>query len=241
MEDKIAQAGHNAPPTEYDNHSKAINDLYGEAELWLDGDPITTEKMAEGIANLKNLIQAAGKAAELARVAEKKPFDDAGKEVQARYKPLSEKVTAALDVCKSALRPYLEEQERKANEKTEQLRKEAEETRKAAEEALKNAAPDNLQEKQDAFDLNKSSIDAEKKLKTFENKASNISSSSGRAVGFKTRKVVVINDLRAAVGYYWKTENGKESISEAVLKLAKLEGNPAAIPGIEIKIEKDVV
>ena len=46
---QIATIGHNSPPlTPFEIVSKKIDDLYGEAKLWLDGSVVDSENFAEG-------------------------------------------------------------------------------------------------------------------------------------------------------------------------------------------------
>jgi hypothetical protein len=116
--DRNPPLGDNNPPepTPIEITAKEVNDLYDEAKLWLDGEPIVTVGQASEVAELRKRIQAAAKAGEERRVAEAKPFDEAKKKVQDAYNPLIHKdkgkTALALSALNTALAPYLAELDR---------------------------------------------------------------------------------------------------------------------------------
>ena len=73
--------GHNNPPTEFEVCKKTIQDLYEEAKLWLDGEPVETQEQADALNTLESRIREAAKDAEANRKKEAKPFDDGKAEV----------------------------------------------------------------------------------------------------------------------------------------------------------------
>lgn len=161
MSDNAPGAGHNNPPKEpFEVAEEEITGLYNEALLWLDGEPITTKELADGIDKLKTMINDAIKRADEARKAENKPFDDGKSAVQEKYNTLigqTKSVTGiavmALDACKKALTPWLlAEQKRKDEEAAEALR-----IAKEKEDALRDqqslSDQSNLAEQQRLSDL----------------------------------------------------------------------------------------
>lgn len=62
-----------------------IEDLFTQAKGFLDGDPVTSQAVADEIGALLAEIRQAEKAADEARKLENKPFDDGKAEVQERY------------------------------------------------------------------------------------------------------------------------------------------------------------
>lgn len=60
----VATVGHNKPPSLFDDAQENIENLFGEAHLWLDGEEVTSEETAEGIAKLLDMLRKAGKEAE---------------------------------------------------------------------------------------------------------------------------------------------------------------------------------
>lgn len=165
MATAIASIGHNAPPP-LEAHRLHIEELMENARQFLDGEPITTQGQADAVGKLLAMLREARKGAEDARTAEKAPHLEAGRAVDAAWKPLTESVATAEGIAKKALAPFLvAEQARKdaeaaearriAAEAAERARKEiedanagadlaarerAEETVKAADAAAKEAA-----------------------------------------------------------------------------------------------------
>lgn len=107
-------AGDNKPPTPFELIEKKINDLFDEAEQWLNGEPVSSQAMADGIANLATMIRAADKEADTLREAEVAPLNELKKAIQDRYAPLiadtkamKGKTVLALEACKKANAPWL--------------------------------------------------------------------------------------------------------------------------------------
>ncbi len=96
--------GNNPPPVE--THGLHINDLFDEAKGILDGEGVQTQADAEMVAKLEDMIREARKAADAQRKAEKRPYDDTVKAIQASWNPLLEKCDLAVETCKRAREPY---------------------------------------------------------------------------------------------------------------------------------------
>ncbi len=60
----IAQIGHNKPPemTAFEALSANIDDLFDEAKLWMDGEPVTTQQQADALNTLETRIRDAATA-----------------------------------------------------------------------------------------------------------------------------------------------------------------------------------
>lgn len=153
--------GHNNPPlTPYESVKGKIEDLYAEAKLWLDGEPVETQDQADGLETLGDMLKSAIKEADTARKEEAKPHDEAKAEIQSRYnlligdtKAVTGLAVKALEVVKAALTPYKIKVQK---EKEESARKAREEADRIADEALaKHNAVDtsNLEDKEAADDL----------------------------------------------------------------------------------------
>lgn len=84
-----------------------LDDLLTEAANWADGVEIATQEQADEVGRLRGMLQQAIGAADDARVAEKKPFDDAIAEIQDRYNayiaPLKNKVPGKASKAVAAL------------------------------------------------------------------------------------------------------------------------------------------
>lgn len=103
----IATIGHNQPPSDFDAIAAEINDLFDEAKTWADGVPIADEATHDAVTKIYDMIHDAGKRADALRVAEKKPLDEAVKEIQDRYNPFIQPKKGKVDLAKSSLSTLL--------------------------------------------------------------------------------------------------------------------------------------
>ena len=220
----VAQAviGHNNPPppepTVFEAWQSRINDLYDESLLWLDGAKIDSQELADGVSNLKATIQKDRKAADASRDEEKRPFLEAGREVDAKYKPILSKADLAIDACKKALTPWLQhladEQARIARE----AREKADREREAAQAAIRASDQTNLAERQAAEELLAAAKKAEQEAARAE-KAKPLSGGAvGRRDGLVTTYTAVMIDRRAALG--WACQKFPARIEELLQTLA---------------------
>lgn len=201
----IVVGSNNPPePTPFELSDKAINDLYDEAKLWLDGAPVDNADMANGVTNLKNMILRARKAADENRDAEKRPFLEAGREVDARYKPLLTKADLAIDACKKANAPWLIKVQAEIDRKAAEARAEADRQREAAHAAIRASDHTNLAEREAAEELLTSAKRAEADAARAE-KAKPLSGGAvGRRDGLVTVYAAELVDPVAAIKHYCK-------------------------------------
>lgn len=130
----MAGIGNNNPPP-FEAWSMHIEGLFDLA------NGIGEAKNDENEAQLDELLDEVRKAAKEAdkeRAAEKKPHDDAGKAVQAKWKPLLTRCDIATDAIKKALTPYRTAKQRAKDEAARKAREEAEAAHKAAQEAFQS-------------------------------------------------------------------------------------------------------
>lgn len=232
--------GNNNPPSPFEEAEKSINDLYEEAAQWMDGAPVTTEEMAEGVTKLINLLRKAKTTADTARKDEAKPFDEGKAAVQAKYNPLLKKADLAIDTCKQALLPY-ETAKRKAQEEAAaKARAEADAKAKIAREAMEAANQDNLAERARAEEMAEEAKRAERAATAAANQKANTKSGVGRAVGLVTRRVPVVKDYAAAAKHLWQDQYGKTFLMDAIDRFVKTAANPLTIPGVEMVEETTV-
>lgn len=210
---EISGIGHNQPPTPFDEVSTEINDLYDEAKIWLDGEPIATQEQADALNTLANRIKDAAKRAEALRKEEVAPLDQAKAEIQSRFnvligetKTVTGKTVMALKAVKDALAPYLIELDRQQRAKAHAERAEAEAKRQAAIEAMKSRQT--LEDMERAEALVQEARDADKQaLKT--DKAKPQAKGEGRAIGLRTVKVATLIDPKAAARWIWTYRNAE--------------------------------
>lgn len=216
----------NEPPTPFDAHRINLDDLLVEARNWADGEPASTQEQVDEIARLIDGLNTGAKAMEAERVKEKKPHDEAVKEIQDRYNvylaPLSNKtvkgkVPLAIDALNAAKRPFLIAEEAKLEAARKAAREEAEAAAQAAAEAARQANSADL-EAREALDAKiKAAEEAQRAAKIAENAKAH-AHGGGRAQGLRTRTVAEIADLNAAVRHYWTLD--AEPFRELVQRLA---------------------
>lgn len=158
-----AVIGGNSPPepTPFESAAKAVNDIYDEAKLWIDGAVVDSQDLADGITNLKNTILKAKQLAEASKGVEKRPHLDANIEIEARYKPLIAKADLAIDACKKANAPWLIKVDQENKRIALEAAQKAEAERKAAEEAMRASSGTNFTERAEAEELAKRAKEAE--------------------------------------------------------------------------------
>lgn len=238
----VAVIGHNNPPepTPFERAEATIISLFDEAKNWLDGEGITTQAQADDVSKLLDMIRKAKKAADEARVEEKRPHDEAAKEVQEKYKPLLTRCDLAADAAKKALAPYLEKIEAEKRAKAEAARKEAEEKARAAQEAIRAAQLTDLAAREKAEALIQEAKKAEAAAKKAENDKAHAKGGS-RAVGLRTTYRPVLKDAREAARYYWTAR--REELETFFLSMAEkdVRAGQQDIPGFEIIEEKVAV
>lgn len=210
-ENPRAVVGDNRPPmTPYEVAEKAVNDIYLETTLWLDGHTIDSKELADGVGNLLAEIRKAEKIAENARIAEKAPHDEAIKEIQSRYnlligetKTVKGKTVLAAEACKTALKPWLEAEAARIAEEARLKREEADRQLAEAQAALQASDAANLAERAAAEEL----LGAAKKAETVANKAERVTATAGggfgRAIGLRTVHEVTISDPVEAARFVW--------------------------------------
>lgn len=238
-----ATIGDNNPPepTPFEQSAQEIEELYVEAEGWLDGVKIETKGQADGISLLMDLIRTAEKKAEERRKAEAKPFDDGKAEVQARYNPLIQKdkgkCALALAACKAALKPWLEKLDAEQREIARKAREEADRQREEAQAALRASQADNLAERAAAEARLREADRAEREAKNAEKQKAH-AEGGRRAVGLRTTYRPELIDARAAAAHYWS--HARREMEEFLLQLAKedVRAGTRTIPGFNVIEER---
>lgn len=231
--------GDNNPPepTPYDGFAVHIGDLYGEAKNFLDGAEIASEAEATAVSALLDQIRTAAKDADKARAAEKKPHDDAGKAVQAKWKPLLDKADLATDAAKKALVPWLVKVEAENRAKAEAARKEAEEKAALAAEAARQASLTDLDAREKAEELVKEAKRAEAAATKAEGEKAH-ATGGARAVGLRSYFSAELTDPAAALAHYRASQ--PEALKAFLLTLAQTDvlNGARSVPGFTITEER---
>lgn len=239
MNPRVVMGGNN-PPSPFEEFEKSINDLYEEAAQWMDGEPVTTEEMAEGISKLINMIRKARKQADEARKTEAKPFDDGKAAVQARYNPLLKKADLAVDTCEKALLPYQLAKKKAQDEAAAKARAEADEAERKAREAMQASKGDNLEDRAKAEAMAEAAKQADIAARRAANAKANSKSDVGKAVGLVTRRIPRVKDYAVAARHLWTDPIGRPALEETIDRLVRQAANPLSIPGVEIVEEHSV-
>ncbi|WP_376960167.1 hypothetical protein ABNQ39_20910 [Azospirillum sp. A26] len=239
-----AVIGGNMPPaaTAFEKAEAEVTKVYDECALWLDGAKVEDQDTADGIANLLNLLRAAEKAADAARKADKEPHLEAGRAVDAMYKPVLDRAKMAADACKKALAPWLAKVEAEKAAAAEAARREADEKRKAAEDAIRARDAANLEQTAAAEALLKDAKKAEAAAKKAEKSGAKAGNGEfGRAVSTRTFHRAEVTNRTDFARYVWA--NHADEMSEFLAGLAqRLVTNGAReLPGVTVHAETKVV
>lgn len=231
--DPLAVAGHNAPP-EVAIFAE-IDDLYEEARNFADGEPITSQEMADAITALREGIHEAGKRADALRVEAKRPHDEAAAAVQSLFNPYVQPKKGRVDMAKSALDALLTPwRNRIAAEKAAEAARvaaEAEAARQRAQAAMQ-ASAGNLAEREAAEEL---LADA----KALEKTARRSEKSATTGLGLRTVWEAVLENEEVAMDWCW--ERARDEVLAVAQRNADelVRSGVRQVPGFRV-VEKKV-
>jgi hypothetical protein len=219
-----APIGHNNPPCPFAAHEAHIGDLIELAESALHGNAIETQEQADAVEELLDNIKDAAKALEATRKAENKPFDDGKAAVQARAKPLANKLDIAKDTATKALTPFRVAQEEKKDAEQKRLREEAEGLADEARSMFVQSAPTDLSARLEAEELAK----VAKKATAAANKIDR------SATGLRTYWTATVTDYGALLAYMKQSD--PKGLRDMLDEYAQKQKNAGArnLPGVEI-------
>jgi hypothetical protein len=198
----LATIGHNQPPTRLDEATAAVDTIHSEAKVWLDGEEVTSQEYADKLALMLEEIRKAKKLADDNRKADKKPHDDAGKAVQADYKPLIERCDQAAAACKSALAPWLRKIEDERIAAAKAAREEAAEKERESQEAVMKTDHSRLDDMEAREQAIRDAEIARRTAAKIENEKSHAKGGS-RAIGLRTVRKAVLTDMKEAARHFW--------------------------------------
>lgn len=219
MSNSPTEIGHNAPPADA-TFGMHIDDLFTMLSDTLAGTAVDTDEKEAAIDDLMDEFRKASKDADAARKVEKKPHDDAAKEVQTRWTPIIAKADRGVTACKDALTPYRVEKQRIADAAAAKAREEAAAKEKAAQDALRQS--EDLEAK----------FQAEQELKQAK-KLSDVANRIDRApTGLRTYWEAELTDKGAALRHYLKTQ--PDEFSDLIQTLADRDAraNRPPVPGV---------
>lgn len=219
-----------------DPHKEAIDALFEEAKLWFEPDfKIATEAEAEGVEKLLKQSREAWTAADTERAGEKKPHDDAGKAVQARYKPILDRADRIGNVCKAVLKPWREALEAKRRAEAEEAAENARQaTARAADAAA--AAGNDIGAQEIADQAAEDAARLTKNAARFERDA-------GKGLNLRKSFIPVVDDYTIAARHYWKEHPGRFAavVDQLAAEDARKAGGPPAVPGVRFVEDRKAV
>jgi len=233
-----APIGHNQPPmTPYETIALHIDTLMETAQGFLDGEPITTQAVADEVGKLLDEARQARAAAEEQRKLEAKPFDDGKKAVQALWTPLTDEKTGKCaliaSTAKKALAPFLAAEQARKDEAAAEARRIADAAAEKAREALRTAEPTDLASRENAEALLKAADKAAKDA-TRAGKDKALVAGGARSVSLRSVWTPTLIDPVAALKHYKETQANalKDWLLEQAVKCVA--AGARAIPGFEI-------
>lgn len=209
-EPREAKIGDNNPPADtlspFETMQIHINDLYEEALNWLDKDDIANESQAEQVTRLKGMLDEAAKTADAERAAEKKPHWDAGKAVDAKWKPIIEIADKAKRAAARKLTPWLQAIQAEKDRIAAEERAKA----KAAQEALQRAHEEqqrtgNLADVERTEELERAAKEQNKAAARAAKDTSAIKTDAGRT-SLRTYWLVKVNEPHLLLAHYRSTD-----------------------------------
>lgn len=223
--------GKNISP--FDSAKLTIDELFDEAEVWLNGDGISSPAEADAVDILLDMARAAKKAADEARKAENEPFDTGKAAVQARYNPILKRADMITDTCKSVLQPWRDKVAAEKAAIAEKARQEADAVRIEAERLIRESAG-NITARADAEQMLSSARIAEKD-------AAKATKQATTGLGLRTTYRVELLDLNAAIKHYW-TKTPKD-FSDLVVAIAEADVRHGirSIPGFNVIEERKAI
>ena len=231
----------NQPPPDADLALK-LEELEMEAANWLDDEPLTSQKQADELTKLVDAAARLSGEVEQNRKAEKEPHLLAGREVDAKYKPLQERADKALRKLKNkvgewlkAVRADKERREREAAEEArqaaERLRQEHERNRQSSDladdAALAEAEEAAKQARIDAAMVKKETVTAK---------------AGGTTVKLRTLWLVNVVERRELLMHYLRADRAdfKDELTTLLRKFAERDVRTGArsLPGCSIWSEE---
>ncbi len=238
--------GHNEPPLYDLKAHQSLKDraetLTDEIEAWIKRE-IEDDDDAEDLRDVLGQVVALKRDAEKQRSADKKPHLDRGKEVDAAYHGIGNRLDRLSPPVKRKLDAWLEKLEAERFAKAKAEREAAEEKRIEAERLTALAEKTgSIRAEEAAEEAAKESEAAEKAAKRTEKTRVKIASASGgaKAASFRSVRIATLFDINQAFLFYRK----RPELAEFLTKLAnadlRAKDGPPSVPGFNVRTHKSV-
>lgn len=202
---------------------------------------VVTADNAQDVRDLIARAQATTKKVEAARKEAKQPHLDAGKAVDAEFKPHRETLDSVVAALKEPLQAYLVAEEKRRQAEAEAARKAAEEAAAFAEDAQGEDEDPELAAKAAEFARKREERAAQ--AEALAENGARVESGSGlaRAASLRTYRYAELTDAKAAAAHYSSHPDvlaAIEKVANAEIRAAK--GAPVSIPGVAVREEQRV-
>lgn len=201
----MTKIGDNSPPPDA-AFSLHIDSLFSLLSDTLAGGDVSTDEQEAAIDDLLDEFRKAATDAEKERKTEKEPHLEAGRQVDQKWKPITDKAKRGADACKDALSPYRIAKQAAKDEAARKAREEAERLQREAQEALQTS--DDLEARFHA----EQELEAAKRLSAQANRIDR------SATGLRTYWEAEIVDKGMALRHYLKTN--PDAFLELIQRLA---------------------
>lgn len=233
MTDRLAIGG-NSPPA-FDAYSMALEDAYSTAKDYLDGQPLENQGQADAVGRIVSEVKRIKRDAEAARAEEKAPYLQACRDVDGKWKPLTDRADTIIKAAQAPLTAYLNalaEEQRQAELKA------REEAAVRAQEALQaqREAEGSVEAVERAKALQKEA-DAAAKDAAKLGKAKAHVEGVDRAIGLRTYTVATVTDHRALLEHVMRHD--PEPLKAWLEEYAR-RALPMQLPGVEVSTERKV-
>lgn len=214
----------NPPP--HEAFSLHIEELFATASATINGATVENDEQDAALDALMDDLRKARKDADAQRAAEKKPHDDAAKEVQAKWKPLLDRCDLAVAEIKKLLTPYRDARQRAKDEEARKAREEAAAREAAAREALQSS--DDLESK----------FTAEKELKQASKLTAVANKIDRSATGLRTKWRAEVT-MPVAFGAWLWANRRSDYLGWLDSMAAQMASTRPTVPGVIFHKERD--
>lgn len=233
--------GHNQSP--FETLKTRIDEVIKSTDNAIAQYPeIDTQAVADEFTNLVDIARACKKEAENQRKAEKKPHDDAIKDIQERFKPLAENLDLAISALKRRVSDFLVRQQEKREAERKAAEAEALRVMEEAEEAERAAAETGSVSAQIAAQTAKEQADqAIQEASAPVGPARARGENSNRSMGLRTTYSAVIDDYDRVYGHFRndpKVRDVLQSLADAAARSAKGDETAFTVPGARLHESK---
>jgi hypothetical protein len=229
--DRLAIGGNNPP--RHEAFAMALDDVRLEAGSFLDGAPIETQGQADAIGIIVTRAKQIKKDADAARKEDKEPHLEAGRKVDADYRPVLETADDIISAGQKPLATWLQALEAKQRAEADEAREKALAALQAAVEAQR-AAEGDVNATEAARDLQKQADQALKESKRADKAKPNVAGEN-RAIGLRSYKVATVTDRRALLEYVMRHD--PEPLTNFLAEYAQ-RALPMQLPGVTVNTER---